>query len=100
MMTKSMVLRIPVQKRPYFGEIRKRFLNFNRYRTEKKFAGGLCVPFVEISLRTSFYSASHFSTEIRAREFAWALSRHTVLYRITARGALITPGPGNVDDIK
>ena len=39
--------------------------------TEKKFATGLCVPFVDISLRASFYSASHFSTEIRAREFAW-----------------------------
>ena len=47
----------------------------------KRFATGLCVPFVDISLRASFYSASHFSTEIRAREFAWPLKRHTVLYR-------------------
>ena len=51
----------------------------NRYRTEKKLARGLCVPFVDISLRTSLYSAFHFSTEIRAREFAWPLKRHKVL---------------------
>ena len=37
------------------------------------FATGLRVPFVDISLHASFYSASHFSTEIRAREFAWAI---------------------------
>ena len=43
----------------------------------------LCVPFVDISLRASFYSASHFSTEIRAREFAWPVKRHTVLYRLS-----------------
>ena len=55
---------------------------FNRYRTEKKFATGLCVRFVDISLRASVYSASHFSTEIRAREFAWPLKRRTVLYRL------------------
>ena len=44
----------------------------------KKFATGVCVPFVDISLRASFYSASHFSTETRARKFAWPLKRHTV----------------------
>ena len=47
------------------------------------FAKELCVPFVEISLRASFYSASHFSTGIRARKFARLLRRHTVLYRLT-----------------
>ena len=35
--------------------------NKNRYRTEKKLATRLCVPFVDVSLRASFYSASHFS---------------------------------------
>ena len=59
------------------------FKMFNRYRTEKKLATGLCVPFVDISPRAFFYSASHFSTEIRARVFAWPLKRHTVLYRLT-----------------
>ena len=54
----------------------------NRYRTEKKFATGLGVSFEDISLRASFYFASHFSTEIRARKFAWPLKRHTVLYRL------------------
>ena len=54
---------------------------YNRCRTEKKLATGLRVPFGDISLRASFYSASDFSTEIRAREFAWPLKRHTVLYR-------------------
>ena len=54
-----------------------------RYRTEKKLATGLCVPFVDISLRAYFYSASHFSKEIRARVFAWHLKRHTVLYRLS-----------------
>ena len=39
---------------------------FNRYRTGKKFATGLCVPFVDIS-----------------REFVWPLKRHGVLYRLT-----------------
>ena len=48
-------------------------MNINRY---------LCVPFVDISLLASFYSASHFSKEIRAREFAWPLKRLTVLYRL------------------
>ena len=43
----------------------------------------LCVAFVDISLRASFDSASHFSKEIRARKFAWPLKRHTVLYRLT-----------------
>ena len=28
---------------------------------KKKFAAGLCIPFVDISLRASFYTASHFS---------------------------------------
>ena len=49
---------------------------------EKKSARGLCVPFVDISLRASFYSASHFSKEIRAQKFAWPFKRHTVLYRL------------------
>ena len=47
----------------------------------KKFATGLCVPFVNISLRASFYSTSHFSTHIRAREFAWPLKTPN-LYRL------------------
>ena len=47
--------------------------SLNRYWTEKKFATGLCVPFVDISLRVSFYSASDFSKEIRTREFAKSL---------------------------
>ena len=55
----------------------------NRCRTGKKITTGLCVPFVDISLRASFYSASHFSTEIWAREFARLLKRHTVLYRLS-----------------
>ena len=50
----------------------------------KKFATGLCVPFVHLSLRASFYSASHFWTEILAREFAWLLKHRTVLYRLTS----------------
>ena len=58
------------------------FLSFKQYRTEKKLATGLCVPFVDISLRASFDSASHFSTEIRALEFAWPFQRHKVLYRL------------------
>ena len=45
----------------------------NRYRTENTLARGLCVPSVDILLRASFYSASYFSTEIRAREFRMAL---------------------------
>ena len=52
-----------------------------RYRTEKKLATRLCVPSVDISLRVSFFSASHFSTEIRAREFAWPSKRYPVSRR-------------------
>ena len=52
---------------------------------EEKFATGLCVPFVDISLRASFYSASHSSTQNRVREFAWSLKRHTVLYRLNTK---------------
>ena len=37
---------------------------------------------MDIPLRASFYSASQFSEEIRARKFAWPLKRHTVLYRL------------------
>ena len=49
----------------------------------KELATGLCVPFVDISLRASFYSASHSLTEIRAGEFAWPLKHHAVLYRLS-----------------
>ena len=50
------------------------------FTKNEKLARGLCVPFVDISLRASFFSASHFSTEIRARKIAWPLKRNTVLY--------------------
>ena len=40
---------------------------------KKKFATGLCVPFVDISLSASFYSASYFSKEIRLQEVVWLL---------------------------
>ena len=60
----------------------------NRYRTEKKFATGLCVPVVDISHRVSFDSASYFSTEIWAEEFALSIKRHTVLYRLMKKGLL------------
>ena len=60
------------------GTKKKRILSvsLNRCRTEKKLATGLCVPFVEISLRASFYSASYFSTEIRAREILYRLRKN------------------------
>ena len=46
-------------------------------------------PLLDIWLRASFYSASHFSTKIQAREFVWPLKRHTALYRLSGffRGA-------------
>ena len=49
---------------------------------EKKVRYRTVCPFVDISLRASFYSAPRFSKEIRARKFAWPLKRHTVLYRL------------------
>ena len=47
---------------------------------EKKVRHKTVCPLEDISLRVSFYSSSHFSKQIRAREFAWPLKRHRVLY--------------------
>ena len=74
------VIELPLDK-DYEGKLPEVFLNdafkmilslVNRYRTEKKVCHRTVVcPFVDISLRASFHTASHFSTDIRAREFAW-----------------------------
>ena len=64
-------------------------INKQIHDRKKKLATGLCVPFVEISLHASFYSASLFLNEIRAREFAWPLKRHTVFYRLTPTNSYI-----------